>query len=97
MVFVGRLSPEKGIDTLLDAWAVQYPDLITPKTSIGTSIEGRDIWAVKISDNPNQDEDEPEDETPPEGAVMPEEEDGADLDEDDLDEDDLDGEDPGDA
>ncbi len=48
------------IETMLDDWAVQYPHLITPKTSIGTSIEGRDIWAVKISDNPNIDEQEPE-------------------------------------
>jgi hypothetical protein len=44
----------------LDAWATAYPDLITTKTSIGTTIEGRDIWAVKISDNPDQDEEEPE-------------------------------------
>ena len=27
---------------------------------IGQSIEGRDIWAFKVSDNPNDDEDEPE-------------------------------------
>ena len=33
------------IETMLDDWAVQYPHLITPKTSIGKSIENRDIWA----------------------------------------------------
>ena len=27
---------------------------------IGQSIEGNDIWAFKVSDNPNEDEDEPE-------------------------------------
>ncbi len=45
---------------LLDDWAIQYPNLITQRMSIGSTIEGRDIWAVKISDNPNQDENEPE-------------------------------------
>lgn len=45
---------------LLDDWAIQYPNLITQRVSIGSTIEGRDIWAVKISDNPNQDENEPE-------------------------------------
>jgi carboxypeptidase T len=44
----------------LDSMASQYPGIITAKTSIGTSIEGRDIWMVKISDNPAQDEAEPE-------------------------------------
>ncbi|MEL7159416.1 MAG: M14 family zinc carboxypeptidase [Bacteroidota bacterium] len=33
-----------------------YPNLITQRFSIGTTIEGRTIWAVKISDNPNTDE-----------------------------------------
>ena len=37
-----------------------YPDLITERMSIGQTIEGRDIYAVKISDNPDIDEDEPE-------------------------------------
>jgi len=50
----------KETEDMLDAWALQYPNLITPKMSIGKSIEGRDIWAVKISDNPNIDENEPE-------------------------------------
>jgi len=48
------------IEGLLDGWAAQYPHLISPKMSIGTSIQGRDIWAVKISDNPTIDEQEPE-------------------------------------
>ncbi|NWF50368.1 MAG: immune inhibitor A [Ignavibacteriaceae bacterium] len=43
----------------LDSMYVKYPNLITPKFSIGTSIEGRTIWAVKISDNPNVTENEP--------------------------------------
>nr|MBN2276475.1 immune inhibitor A [candidate division Zixibacteria bacterium] len=37
-----------------------YPDLITPKISIGQTLEGRDVYAVKISDNASVDEEEPE-------------------------------------
>ncbi len=44
----------------LDTMYLQYPNLITQKFQVGTSIEGRPIYAVKISDNPNQNEDEPE-------------------------------------
>jgi hypothetical protein len=44
---------------ILDSLASAHPDLMTPLTSIGTTWEGRDIWAFKISDNPNVDEDEP--------------------------------------
>lgn len=48
------------IVAFMDEWATNYPNLITQKQSIGQSIEGRDIWAIKVSDNPNIDEDEPE-------------------------------------
>ncbi|UCD63847.1 MAG: immune inhibitor A [Candidatus Zixiibacteriota bacterium] len=44
----------------LDGMIADHPDIISDKISIGQSIEGRDIWAVKISDNPDVDEDEPE-------------------------------------
>ncbi|UCH09787.1 MAG: T9SS type A sorting domain-containing protein [Fidelibacterota bacterium] len=44
----------------LDSMRLLYPDLISTKQSIGLSIDGLDIWAVKISDNPDNDEDEPE-------------------------------------
>ncbi len=44
----------------LDEMVANYPSLITAKQSIGTTIEGRDIWMVKISDNPNVDETEEE-------------------------------------
>jgi len=44
----------------LDTMRMLYPNLITEKYSIGTSIEGRTIWAVKISDNPGINEGEPE-------------------------------------
>jgi carboxypeptidase T len=38
----------------------QYPNITTAPFSIGQTGEGRDIWAIKVSDNPNVDEDEPE-------------------------------------
>ena len=47
------------IETDLDEMFQLYPNLITQKYSIGTSVEGRTIWAVKISDNPNINESEP--------------------------------------
>ena len=37
-----------------------YSNIISERLVIGQSVEGRDIWAFKISDNPNVDEDEPE-------------------------------------
>ena len=54
-----------GYYTLEEVWAkldemhTNYPNLITVKTILGTSLEGRNIYAVKISDNPGIDEDEP--------------------------------------
>ncbi len=44
----------------LDTMRMLYPNLITEKYSIGTTLEGRTIWAVKISDNPGINENEPE-------------------------------------
>lgn len=44
----------------LDNMYTLFPNLITSKESIGQSIEGRDIWMVKISDNPNSSEPEPQ-------------------------------------
>ncbi len=43
----------------LDTMRLLYPNLITEKDSIGSTIEGRTIWAVKISDNPEVKENEP--------------------------------------
>ena len=42
--------------TELDELKTMYPNLITTKSSIGTSIEGRQLWMVKISDNPDTEE-----------------------------------------
>lgn len=43
----------------IDGYVADYPEIMT-KEVIGTSHEGRDIVAVKVSDNASQDEDEPE-------------------------------------
>ena len=44
----------------LDLMYSSYPNIITQKFPIGTTIEGRPIYAVKISDNPNIEENEPQ-------------------------------------
>ncbi len=44
----------------IDDMIAAYPTLISTKENIGNSIEGRPIYAVKISDNPNVDEEEAE-------------------------------------
>ena len=48
------------IEQQLDKLHTNFPNLITEKLSLGQTLEGRDIWMVKVSDNPNVDEDEPE-------------------------------------
>lgn len=63
-----KLGPCGGFLTLdqmlleLDSMQMLYPNLITVKTqtSASNTIEGRKIYYVKISDNPNTDESEPE-------------------------------------
>ena len=44
----------------LDSMKSHFPNLITTKVSIGNTVESRPIYMVKISDNPNVDEAEPE-------------------------------------
>ncbi len=48
------------VETELDSMYLNYPNLITQKTSIGSTEEGNPLWMVKISANPTVDEDEPE-------------------------------------
>ena len=43
-----------------DELRTQYSAVMTDRIIIGESMEGRDIWAFKVSDNPNEDEEEPE-------------------------------------
>ena len=44
----------------LDSMKSHFPNLITAKVSIGNTVESRPIYMVKISDNPDVDEAEPE-------------------------------------
>ena len=44
----------------LDAIHAAYPAITTARDSIGTTHEGRALWAMKISDNPDVQESEPE-------------------------------------
>jgi carboxypeptidase T len=48
------------IVAFLDSIHTAHPDITTAKFSIGQSIEGRDLWCIKVSDNPEVDENEPE-------------------------------------
>lgn len=44
----------------MDSLRLQYPHVISARWSIGTTYEGRTIWAYRLSDNPDVDESEPE-------------------------------------
>ena len=44
----------------LDEMRAQFPNLISARQALGKSIENRDIWMVRISDNPSTDESEQE-------------------------------------
>jgi len=44
----------------MDSIADEHPDIVKPRWSIGQTLEGRDIYVMKISDNPLVNEDEPE-------------------------------------
>jgi murein tripeptide amidase MpaA len=48
------------VEAILDSFRQSHPQICSAKTSIGTSIEGRSLWMVKISDNVAVDENEPE-------------------------------------
>ena len=67
--YKSRLDPTKdmgGYMTLdevyaeFDAIVGDHPSIVSTKVNLGYTIEGRIQWAVKISDNPNVDEEEPE-------------------------------------
>ncbi len=48
------------VASVLDQIHAAYPALTGVKFSLGTSHEGRTLWALKVSDNPGTDEGEPE-------------------------------------
>jgi carboxypeptidase T len=56
----GQFHTYSETSDFLDALHASYPAITTAKFSIGTSREGRTLWAIKISDNAGVDESEPE-------------------------------------
>ncbi len=48
------------IVAVMDSFAAAYPTRCTPKSSVATTEQGRQLWVMKISDNPSVNEDEPE-------------------------------------
>ena len=44
----------------LDDIHSEYPEFVSEKISLGQSFQGRDIYAIKVSDNVENDEDEAE-------------------------------------
>ncbi len=48
------------ISSVLDQIQAAYPSIVTARTSLGQSHQGRDVWMVKVSDNPGVDEAEAE-------------------------------------
>ncbi len=48
------------INTYIDAVVNEHSNTVAPKLNIGYTLEGRPMWAIKVSDNPTVDEDEPE-------------------------------------
>lgn len=44
------------IEQELDRLSNTYPNIVSPKFAIGTSVQGRSIWAIRVSDNPTIDE-----------------------------------------
>ncbi len=48
------------LTSYVDDMIIAHSGIMTDRVVIGQSCEGRDIWAVKISDNPDINEDEPE-------------------------------------
>jgi hypothetical protein len=57
---MGGYYPFSEVESVLDQIHAAYPTLTGAKFSIGTTIQGRTIWAMKVSDNPGTDESEPE-------------------------------------
>lgn len=55
----GVYSTYASLTAELEAYATAFPT-ITRLESLGQSVEGRELWALHISDNPGLEEDEPE-------------------------------------
>ncbi len=58
--FLTWMEAVGGFNSKLDSFHTAYPSITTAKFSLGDSYEGNPLWAIKISDNPDVDENEPE-------------------------------------
>ncbi len=47
------------INAKIDSLVTLHPTIVSSKVNLGNTIEGRPMWAIKVSDNPNTDENEP--------------------------------------
>jgi len=56
---LGEYHSHAEITARLQGYAATYPDL-TQLVNIGNSTNGRELWAIQITDNPGVEEDEPE-------------------------------------
>jgi Zinc carboxypeptidase/Immune inhibitor A peptidase M6 len=57
---MGGFRTHSEIIAYLDSLQAAHPTLMTAKVSLGFTLQGREIWMVKVSDNPGVDEAEPE-------------------------------------
>lgn len=48
------------VEDKMDEWRNDYPDLVGAKINLGNTHQNREVWAFKVSDNVDVDEDEPE-------------------------------------
>ncbi len=58
--YMGGYHTYSDVAAALDSMHTRFPSITTAKINIGNSLQGRALWALKISDNPDVDEDEPE-------------------------------------
>jgi len=56
---LGAYNNYAAMSALLDSWVAAYP-AICRKTSLGKTVQNRDIWALKITTNPDTQSDKPE-------------------------------------
>lgn len=56
---LGEYNNYASVTAMLEGYAAAYPG-ITRLESIGQSVQGRELWVLYISDNPDVEEDEPE-------------------------------------
>ena len=53
---MGGFRTLEEIEQEMDRLAADFPGLVSPRWSLGISHEGREIWAMRVSDNPGVDE-----------------------------------------